>query len=80
MLDMEGVEVADLDELQASMLNMQGVAVSDMDELRAEIADAVEEMRSADPSGAKYWKGWRLEVTDGSGAVLLKFELDPVPP
>ncbi len=80
MLDMEGVEVADLDELRASMLDMEGVAVTDMDELRAEIADAIEELRSADPGGAKYWKGWRLEVTDTSGAVLLTINLDSVSP
>jgi hypothetical protein len=47
-----------------------------MDELRAVVADTVEEVRHEHPSGASNWKGWRLEVTDTSGAVLLTINLD----
>jgi hypothetical protein len=51
-----------------------------MGQLRAHAQKAVEELRSEDPSAARDWKGWRLEVADTSGAVLLVINLDPVSP
>ncbi len=59
-----------------SILDVEGVDVPHMDELRAVVADTVEEVRQDHPSGAIDWKGWRLEVTDTSGAVLLTINLD----
>jgi hypothetical protein len=63
-----------------SVLDQDGVEVGDMGHLRAHAQKAVEEMRSEDPSSARDWKGWRLEVTDTSGAVLLTINLDSVSP
>jgi hypothetical protein len=60
-----------------SLLDHEGLNVADPKELRAEIAKAVEQMRQEDPSAANDWKGWWLEVTDTSGAVLLTINLDP---
>ena len=61
-----------------SILDEDGVEVADFDELRAEAVKALAELRAHDPSAARDWKGWRLEVTDTSGAVLLTINLDPV--
>ena len=61
-----------------SIRDEDGLEVADLDELRREAEDAVEELRSADRSVARDWKGWRMEVTDTSGAVLLTINLDPV--
>ena len=63
-----------------SILDEDGVEVGDINELRVEAVKAVEELRSAEPSAARDWKGWRLEVTDTSGAILLTINLDPVSP
>ncbi len=64
----------------SSMLDIEGVEVAHIDELRAEVAETLREVREADPLAARGWKGWRLEVTDPSGAVLLTVNLDPVSP
>ena len=62
------------------VLDEDGVEVADTDHLRAHAQKAVEELRSEDPSAARDWRGWRLEVTDTSGAVLVTINLDPVSP
>jgi hypothetical protein len=64
----------------SSILDVDGVDVADVDELRAVVADAVQEVRRERPSDSSDWKGWRLEVTDTSGAVLLTINLDPASP
>ena len=61
-----------------SILDEDGVEVADIGQLRAHAQSAVDELRSADPSAATDWKGWRFEVTDTSGAVLFTLKLDPV--
>ena len=60
-----------------SLLDAEGVEVADMEELRAAVAKSIQEMRHADPAAARNWRGWRMEVTDPSGAVLLTIDLDP---
>jgi hypothetical protein len=57
------------------MLDMDGVEVTSVENLRAEMAEAVGEIRRGDPSAARDWRGWRLEVTDPSGTVLLTINL-----
>jgi hypothetical protein len=59
------------------MLDPEGVEVADMEELRAEVSKAIEEMRLADPAAARDWNGWRMEVTDPKGAILLTIDLSP---
>ena len=64
----------------ASIPDTEGIEVGSMEELRAEVATAIAQARDANPSAAREWKGWRLEVTDGSGAVLLTIGLDDLRP
>jgi hypothetical protein len=59
------------------MLDPEGVEVADMEELRAEVSKAIEEMRLAEPAAARDWIGWRMEVTDPKGAILLTVDLSP---
>jgi hypothetical protein len=61
-----------------SLPDQEGIEVANMDELRAEVAETVEEVRSSAPSEAQHWKGWRLEVTDSSGAVIFSVDLHGV--
>ena len=49
----------------------------DLAELRAEVAKAIEEIRQADPGAPRDWNGWRMEVTDPTGATLLTVDLGP---
>ena len=60
----------------SSMLDPQGVEIADMEELRSEVAKAIAEMRHVDPAAARDWRGWRMEVTDPEGAVLLTVDLN----
>ena len=59
----------------SSMLDPEGVEVADMEELRAEVSKAIEEVRLGEPDAARDWNGWRMEVTDSAGAVLLTVDL-----
>ena len=61
----------------SSMLDPEGVEVADMEQLRAEVSKAIEELRHADPGASRDWKGWRMEVTDPKGAILLTVDLSP---
>jgi hypothetical protein len=61
-----------------AILDQEGVEVANAEELRAEVAKVVKEVRSADSLVARDWKGWRLEATDASGAVLFSVNLDPL--
>jgi hypothetical protein len=58
-----------------AMLDVEGVEVASVENLRAEVAEAVREIRRGDPSATRDWSGWRLEVTDPSGTVLLTINL-----
>ena len=60
----------------SSMPDPEGIEVAEREELRAEVEKVIEQMRHADPAAARDWRGWRMEVTDPSGAVLLTIDLD----
>ena len=53
-----------------------GLEVTDLAKARAEALDAIEEFRREYPSTAAEWEGWRLNVADGSGAVVFSISLD----
>jgi hypothetical protein len=57
------------------MPDAEGVEVAHLVELPAEVAKAIEEVRLGEPDAAKDWNGWRMEVTDSAGAVLLTIDL-----
>ena len=59
------------------MLDPEGVEVVDLAELRAEVTKAIDEIRQADPGAPRDWNGWRMEVTDPKGAILLTVDLSP---
>jgi hypothetical protein len=61
----------------SSIPDLEGVEVADMEELRAEVSKAIEEMRLGEPDAARDWNGWRMEVTDPKGAILLTIDLSP---
>jgi hypothetical protein len=61
-----------------AILDKEGVEVANVEDLRAEVAKGVKDVRSADPLVVGDWKGWRLEATDPSGAVLFSVNLDPL--
>jgi hypothetical protein len=61
-----------------AILDKEGVEAANAEELRAEVAKMVKEVRSAYPSVASEWKGWRLDATDLSGAILFSVNLDPL--
>ncbi len=65
---------------QDVILDEEGIEVANGTELHAEVATALDELRMEEPSLARDWKGWRLEITDPSGRVLFKIRLDPTRP
>ena len=54
----------------------EGVEVTNVEDLRTHVVTAIRELRLEDAFAAKGWRGWRLEVTDRSGTVLLTADLD----
>jgi hypothetical protein len=54
-----------------------GVEVADMRMAEAEALKAIEEMRQEDNEADEEWQGWRLNVTDCSGHLLLSISLNP---
>jgi hypothetical protein len=65
-----------LADAQQFLLDNDGVEVADVNELRAQVTKTIDELRYANPTAARSWEGWRLEVTDNSGRVLLTINLD----
>ena len=53
-----------------------GVEVCDLDQVRALVHEVATEMIQQGEAEARDWRGWRIEVTDASGAVLLTIRLD----
>ena len=62
---------------ESSISDLEGVEVVDLAELRAEVAKAIDEIRQADPGAPRDWNGWRMEVTDPTGATLVTVDLSP---
>jgi hypothetical protein len=54
-----------------------GVEVADMAMVEAEALKAIQEIRQEDNEADEEWQGWRLNVTDRSGYVLLSISLGP---
>jgi hypothetical protein len=53
-----------------------GVEVSGAEHAQAATLTALEELREEDTSTAFDWAGWRMDVLDGSGSLLLSTRLD----
>jgi hypothetical protein len=52
-----------------------GIDVAGPQEARTEALRAIEELRRDEPLASQDWAGWRLAITDASGAVLLSIDL-----
>jgi hypothetical protein len=56
--------------------DLEGVEVDNINQVRVEILRAVRELLQEDEFAAEDWSGWRLIVTDDTGAVVLSLDLD----
>ena len=54
----------------------EGVEVSCPDEAFLHARRAVEELSNDDPSAPSEWRGWWLEIVDGSGLLVKSLPLD----
>jgi hypothetical protein len=54
----------------------EGVEVADPAHIRSEAAEALKEIRKENPDLIVEGQGWRMDVTDASGAVLFSLPLD----
>ena len=53
-----------------------GLEVSDLAKAHAEALKVIEEFRTENPTMATEWEGWRLDVANGSGAIVFSINLD----
>jgi len=62
-----------------SIRDIEGLEVTDLDEARSEVFKAIKEVRAESGKVEKDWQGWRMEVVDEAGCMLLSIPLDPIP-
>jgi hypothetical protein len=53
----------------------EGVEVASLSHAKLQALQAIEELRSEDDTTDEDWIGWRLEVTDASGQLMMVFDL-----
>jgi hypothetical protein len=53
----------------------EGVEVASLGHAKTQALMAIEELRSEDDTMDEDWIGWRLEVTDSSGQLMMVFDL-----
>lgn len=53
-----------------------GIEHSDINSALIQAMKAIEELRAQDPLGAEDWRGWSLEIVDGSGRTVRSLPLD----
>ena len=58
----------------------EGVDVSDVEDALARARKTIETLRREEPSVAQDWSGWRLDVTDAAGRMLVSLDLDTPSP
>jgi hypothetical protein len=63
---------------QVVVRDFEGVEVSDLHDALARARRTIKhkQLRQEDPSAAQDWAGWRLEVADAAGQVLVSLDLD----
>jgi hypothetical protein len=54
-----------------------GVEVSDLDDAKTQALIAIHEIREEAIQQGASWQGWRLDIVDPSGRVLLSIPLNP---
>jgi hypothetical protein len=58
-----------------TLTDHQGVEVEDLDQVRGLAVEAAVEMIRKGEADIAGWRGWKMEVTDASGAVLFTISL-----
>jgi len=66
----------DLRDKKYTLPDVHGVEVSDLDQARRVALTMLQKLRRKDPSVAQDWSGWRIDVVDAAGAVVLSIQLD----
>ena len=54
----------------------EGIVASSVQAAVVSAMEAVEELRTHDPSNSDEWQGWRLEIVDASGQAVQTIPLD----
>jgi hypothetical protein len=57
------------------ILDEEGIDVADLERAEREARAAVQELRQENDFDPLRWHGWRLEVTDPAGTVLMRISL-----
>ena len=60
-----------------TILDEVGIAVSDLATAQAMALQAIDDIRNEALELGASWQGWRLDVVESSGRVLLSIPLDP---
>jgi hypothetical protein len=55
-----------------------GVEILDLEKARDFAMRAIEELREEAIQAGTSWQGWRLDVVDPSGGILLSIPLEPI--
>ena len=59
-----------------TLVDQEGVAVADVDQAQTLAIEVALDMIRTGEAQIADWRGWRLEATSGSGAVLFTLSLD----
>jgi hypothetical protein len=62
---------------QEEILDEEGIEVSDLETMECFALQALHEIRGEAIQLGASWQGWRLEVVDQAGSVLLTIPLEP---
>jgi hypothetical protein len=62
-----------------SLLDCQGIETCDIQEAEVQALMAIRELRQETDGIDEDLKGWRLDVADASGVILLSIPLDALP-
>jgi hypothetical protein len=54
----------------------EGIMASSIQAAAVSTLEAVEELRAQSPTSSDEWRGWRLEIVDGSGRAVQVISLD----
>ena len=59
------------------ILDDEGIEVADLEHAKAQAMLAIDDLRNEAIEVGASWQGWRLDIVDLSGCVLLSIPLDP---
>jgi hypothetical protein len=62
---------------QVAIFDDTGVEVTDIEAAKAQALKAIQEMRLEDSQVDEDWQGWKLDIADPSGDILLSIPLNP---